>query len=84
MRRAERHGPERMTLISADTLRALIAQRGISYARLARTVGVSRAFISALTLGKRESCKPETAQRIAHSLGAPTNLLFEPTERHAP
>ena len=68
-----------MKLQSPDTLRALMAQRGFSYDRLARYAGVSKSFVSHLTSGRKTTCKPETAQRIAEALDIPLEILFVPS-----
>ena len=68
-----------MKLESPDTLRALMAQRGFSYDRLARYAGVSKSFISHLAKGRKTTCKPETAQRIAEALDLPLEILFTPS-----
>ena len=65
-----------MKLTSPDTLRALIAQRGFSYERLARYSGVSKSFVSHLTAGRKSTCKPETAENIAEALDVPLEILF--------
>jgi transcriptional regulator with XRE-family HTH domain len=65
-----------MKLTSPDTLRALMAQRGFSLARLARYAGCSKGFISHLTSGRNKTCTPELAYRIAEALEVPTDLLF--------
>jgi transcriptional regulator with XRE-family HTH domain len=66
-----------MRLRSRDTLRALMAQKGIGLDRLSRSVGCSRGFISHLTSGRRSSCKTLTAERIAETLDVPLDILFE-------
>ncbi len=68
-----------MKLQSPETLRALMNQRGFSYDRLARYAGVSKSFISHLTAGRKTTCKPETAQRIAEALDIPLEILFVPS-----
>ena len=67
-----------MELISAETLRALIKQRGLSYMTLGRWAGCHRSMISHLCAGRSKSCKPDLAQRIAEALGVPLELLFLP------
>ena len=68
-----------MKLTSPDTLRALMAQRGFSYERLARYAGVSKSFISHLTSGRKTTCKPSTAEHIAEALDVPLRILFAPS-----
>lgn len=65
-----------MRLQSPDTLRALMAQRSYSLERLARDAGCSKSFISHLTSGRKATCTPELAERIAEALEAPVTLLF--------
>ncbi|OBK92609.1 hypothetical protein A5646_03260 [Mycobacterium sp. 1245499.0] len=65
-----------MRLHSGDTLKALMKQKGIGLDRLSRSVGCTRGFISHLTSGRRTSCKPITAQRIAETLDVPLEILF--------
>lgn len=66
-----------MKLRSADTLRALMEQDGFSLGRLARYADCSKGFISHLLAGRRSSCTPELADRIAEALGVPTTVLFD-------
>lgn len=66
-------------LTSADTLTALIAQRTLSYATLARYAGCSKGFVSHLTSGRRTTCTPQLAERIAEALQVPLELLFVPS-----
>lgn len=65
-----------MKLTSKDTLRALIKQRGLSYADLGQMAGCHKTMISALVNGHRPSCSPELAERIARCLGVPSEVLF--------
>lgn len=69
-----------MRLHSGDTLRALMKQKHIGLDRLSRSVGCSRGFISHLTSGRRTSCRPITAQRIAETLDVPLEILFDVRE----
>jgi transcriptional regulator with XRE-family HTH domain len=69
-----------MRLQSPDTLKALMKQKHIGLDRLSRSVGCSRGFISHLTSGRRSSCKPLTAERIAEALDVPLNILFDVRE----
>jgi transcriptional regulator with XRE-family HTH domain len=69
-----------MKLRSAELLRAFVGpeeSKKLSARRLSRTVGVSAGFINHLTAGRKNSCLPETADRIAQALGVPTDVLFE-------
>jgi len=65
-----------MKLQSSDTLRALMSQRGFSYERLARYAGCSKSFISHLTTGRKRTCTPQLAARIAEALDIPLEILF--------
>ena len=67
-----------MKLTSKDTLRALIKQRGLSYADLGRMADCHKTMISALVNGHRTSCSPKLAERIALSLAVPSEVLFVP------
>lgn len=75
-----------MKLQSEATLRALMAQRHFSMERLARYSGCSKSFISHLTSGRKSTCSPELAERIAEALEVPLELLFvshvSATSRH--
>lgn len=66
-----------MNLTSAETLRALMRQRGMSMARLARYSGCSKSFISHLCAERKKTCTPQLAVRIAEALSVPTEILFE-------
>lgn len=71
-----------MKLKSPATLRALIDQKGFSYADVARYVGCHKSFIGALANtnpqhGKR-SCTSRVAERIAEVLDVPVEVLFDP------
>lgn len=66
-----------MRLRSPDTLRALMKQSSLSLGDLAELAGCSKGFISHLLSGRRSSCKPELAGRIAMALHVPTEVLFD-------
>jgi transcriptional regulator with XRE-family HTH domain len=68
-----------MRLTSGDTLRALMAQKDISYAEMADSADVSKGFISHLTAGRKKTCTPRVADRIARRLDVPLELLFVPS-----
>ena len=65
-----------MKLTSKDTLRALIKQRGLSYADVGRAAGCHKTMISALANGHRTSCTSKLGERIALCLGVPSEVLF--------
>src|SRR5690349_15598655 len=75
-----------MRLKSADLLQALMrpdrtqdpVRYDIPLAKLARYSGCSKGFISHLMAGRRSSCTPELAERIAEALNVPLEVLFEP------
>lgn len=68
-----------MRLTSPDTLRALMAQRKLSYETLARYAGCSKSFISHLTSGRKNTCTPPLAERIAEALQVPLEIIFVPS-----
>ena len=68
-----------MRLTSPATLRALMAQRGYSLARLARYAGCSKGFISHLLAERKNTCTPTLAQLIAEALDVPLEILFVPS-----
>ncbi len=72
-----------MKLTSRDTLRALMAQRGMGMGTLARYVGCSKGFISHLLSGRRGTCTPLLADRIAEALSVPLSILFVPSVSQA-
>lgn len=55
-----------------------IDTRKISQRSLSRRAQVSQTMISMLAAGKRTSCKPSTAERIAEVLGVDVTILFDP------
>lgn len=67
-----------MKLTSKETLRALIKQRGYSYADVGRMADCHKTMISALVNGHRTSCTPGLAEHIVLCLGVPLEVLFVP------
>lgn len=65
-----------MKLTSAETLVALMRQRGVGYEKVARYAGVSKGFISHLAKGRKTTCTKQTADRIAEFLSVPREILF--------
>jgi transcriptional regulator with XRE-family HTH domain len=65
-----------MKLASADTLRALMQQRDMSHARMARYAGCSKGMIDHLLAGRKKSVTPELAARIEEALDVPPGLIF--------
>jgi len=68
-----------MRLISSATLRALMEQKDVSLADMARATERSKGFISHLTRGRKTTCSPEVADRIARRLDVHLELLFVPS-----
>lgn len=69
-----------MRLASSDTLRALMKQKGFSHRRLARYCGLAGpGMIDHLVSGRRHSCTPKLAERIAEALDVPLSVLFVPS-----
>lgn len=70
-----------MKLQSKDLLRPLMEdeRRNFSMSRLARYSGCSKSFISHLCSGRKTTCTPELAERIAEALAVPFELLFAPS-----
>lgn len=66
-----------MRLRSPDTLRALMNQDNFSLGRLAIYSSCSKGFISHLLSGRRSSCTPKLAGRIAEALNVPLEVLFD-------
>ena len=77
-------------LRSADTLRALIRQKGLSYSDVARFAGCHKSFIGAMASptpdNQKRSCSQAKAEAIALLLDVPLNVLFEdkPTPKVPP
>jgi hypothetical protein len=73
-----------MRLKSPELLRAFVgdplkdASKRMSGRQLAKYVDVHPSFIDHLLAGRRTSCEPGTAERIAEVLGVPLNVLFDP------
>lgn len=67
-----------MKLTNGKILRGLMDQRACSNADVARAAGCQRTFISALVNGRRSSCTPEKAERIAQFFQVPLEVLFVP------
>lgn len=67
-----------MRLHSGSLLRELMNTKRLSNADVAMSAGVGRTFISALVNGRRTSCSPKVAERIAERLEVPLEVLFVP------
>ena len=75
-----------MRLTSAPRLRSFIgpeADKKMSGRRLARYADVHPSFIDHLLSGRRRSCTPAVAQRIAEALQVPLEVLFDPSASSA-
>ena len=69
-----------MKLRSTDTLRAIMEMQGFSMSRLARYAGCSKSFIAHLRSGRKTTCTPQLAEKIAEALSVPVDVLFVPYE----
>jgi hypothetical protein len=70
-----------MRLVSRDILRAFVGPedtKKISGRKLARAAGCHPSFIDHLLTGRRRSCTPVMANRIAEVLAVPVEVLFTP------
>lgn len=65
-----------MRLASGNTLSALLEQKSMSQARLARYVECHRSFINHLVRGRKKTCTPRRAELIAEALDVPREILF--------
>ena len=65
-------------LHSAQSLAAWMTFRDISVRDLALRTGVSRSTIGHLRSGRRSTCSPALAKRIAKVLDVPVSALFAP------
>lgn len=79
--RRRRRWPEGawMRIRSGKLLAGQMDARNMSQYALAGYAGCSRGFISHLVAGRKTTCKPELAQRIAEVLGVDLELLFVPS-----
>lgn len=68
-----------MRLANPATLAALMEQRSMSMGTLARYADCSKGFISHLVAGRRRTCTPPLAERIAEALSVPLEVLFVPS-----
>lgn len=71
-----------MKLASAELLRAFVGpeeNKKTSGRRLARAAGCHPSFIDHLLAGRKSSCTPVMAQRIAEVLEVPVEVLFVPS-----
>ena len=54
----------------------LLAQRGISGAKMSADLGMSRSFMTELRKGRAKSIRLETAQAVADYFGVPVSYLL--------
>ncbi|MFH5231930.1 XRE family transcriptional regulator [Antrihabitans spumae] len=69
-----------MKLKSPELLRAFVGpehSKKMSGRKLARIIEKHPSFIDHLLAGRRRSCEPKTANRIAEALGLPVEILFD-------
>lgn len=69
-----------MKLRTSELLRAFVGPepgKKMSARRLARYADVHPSFIDHLLAGRRKSCEPRTANRIAEALEVPVEVIFE-------
>lgn len=64
-------------LVSKDALAVAMQFRGITVRELAERSKVNRSTIGHLRSGKRTSCTPVVAARLAKALDTPTELIFK-------
>jgi transcriptional regulator with XRE-family HTH domain len=65
-----------MRITHPPTLKALIRQRGLTYAALGAQVGCTAPFLCHLAQGRRSGATPELAERIAEALDVDLDLIF--------
>lgn len=71
-----------MRLVSAERLRSFVGpeqSKKMSGRRLARYANIHSSFIDHLLSGRRRSCTPKVATRIAEALEVPLDVLFAPS-----
>lgn len=68
-----------MRIRSGKLLAGQMDARRMSQYALASYVGCSRSFISHLVSGRKATCTPDLAERIAEVLGVDLELLFVPS-----
>lgn len=61
--------------ISANRIEAILAERRMTKATLAKICGISRQNIS--TIVRRGTCEPKTAGKLADGLGVPLADILE-------
>jgi transcriptional regulator with XRE-family HTH domain len=68
-----------MKLRSGKLLAGQMEARNVSQYQLAEYANCSRGFISHLIAGRKTTCTPVLAERIARALGVSVELLFVPS-----
>lgn len=62
----------------------LLAERGITGAKMSQDLGMSRSFMTELRKGRAKSVKLETAQKIADYFGVSVHYLMGEEEKEKP
>lgn len=68
-----------MRLISKERLRRQMTVKGYGLGTLAKDANVSKGFVSHLCAGRRTTCTPAVAERIARCLEVDLDILFVPS-----
>lgn len=66
------------------TIDELLAKKGVSGAKMASDLGMSRSFLTELRKGRAKSVKLETAQKIADYFSVPVSLLLGEETKKSP
>ena len=66
------------------TIDELLAKKGVSGAKMASDLGMSRSFITELRKGRAKSVKLETAQKIADYFRVPVEMLLGEETKKSP
>lgn len=66
------------------TIDELLAKKGVSGAKMASDLGMSRSFLTELRKGRAKSVKLETAQKIADYFDVPVEILLGEETKKSP
>ena len=66
------------------TIDELLVKKGVSGAKMASDLGMSRSFLTELRKGRAKSVKLETAQKIADYFSVPVSLLLGEETKKSP